>query len=113
MTQLVQQLYHMLERLHELFLPGVASVNMYYDADDDAIAFNQDNQLWYNADADHVYDASQQGFRLWYLTGTSLSVTSWLTSSAKSMMRCSVHILRRLLCNRAHYDISYVQEVSY
>lgn len=66
----VQRLYALLERLHELILPGVAAVNMYYDADDGLLAFNQQNKLRYNAHADHVYDEAPQGLRLfnWYIT---------------------------------------------
>lgn len=64
MSQEAQKSYELLERLHELFLPGVAPVNMYYDADDGCIAFNQGNKLWYNAHADHAYDQSPQGVRL-------------------------------------------------
>ena len=69
-TKAVQELYYLLERLHALFLPGVPSVNMYYDADDGIIAFNMGNKLWYNAHADHRFDKSQQSFRLcdWYIT---------------------------------------------
>ena len=65
-----QELYWLLEQLHELFLPGVASVHMYYDASDGIIGFNQDNKLWYNAFADHVYDHCSEGLRWfnWYLT---------------------------------------------
>ena len=65
-----QKLYCLLEQLHELFLPGVASVHMYYDANDGIIAFNQDNKLWYNAFSDHVYDHCSEGLRWfnWYLT---------------------------------------------
>ena len=65
-----QQLYNLLERLHVLFEPGLASVNLYYDADDGFIAFNQGNKLWYNAHADHTYEQSPQGVRLfdWYIT---------------------------------------------
>ena len=66
----MQHLYELLERLHELILPGVASVNLYYDADDGCIAFNRGNKLWYNAHADRAYDQSPQGVRLfnWYIT---------------------------------------------
>lgn len=68
----VQGLYNLLEQLHELFLPGVASVNIYYDANDGYIAFNQGNKLWYNAFADRVYHSDQcsKGLRWfnWYLT---------------------------------------------
>ena len=65
-----QHLYELLERLHELIQPGVASVNMYYDADDGCIAFNRGNMLCYNAYADHLYEQSPQGVRLfnWYIT---------------------------------------------
>lgn len=51
-------------------LPGVTPVNRYYDADDECIAFNRGNKLWYNAYADKVYDQSPQGVRLfnWYIT---------------------------------------------
>ena len=65
-----QELYVLLELLHQLILPGVAAVNMYYDADDGIIAFNQNNKLWYNAHADRVYDQAPQGLRVlnWYIT---------------------------------------------
>ncbi len=65
-----QELYYLLERLHELVLPGVAPVNLYYDADDTCIAFNQGNKLWYNAHADHAYERTPPGLRLfnWYIT---------------------------------------------
>ena len=65
-----QRLYELLERLHELIQPGVAPVNLYYDANDGCIAFNRGNMLWYNAYADHVYEQSPQGVRLfnWYIT---------------------------------------------
>ena len=64
------RLYELLECLHDLILPGVAPVNLYYDANDGCIAFNRGNKLWYNAHADHVYDQSPQGVRLfnWYIT---------------------------------------------
>lgn len=69
-SEAAKQLYHLLERLHELILPNVASVNLYYDADDGCIAFNRNNVLWYNAYADRAYDGSPQGVRLfnWYIT---------------------------------------------
>ena len=51
----VQHLYHLLERLHELFLPGVAPVNLYYEAADGCIAFNRGNKLWYNAQKSSLY----------------------------------------------------------
>lgn len=67
-----QDLYQLLERLHELIQPGLAPVNMYYDPDDGCIAINQGNKLWYNAHADHVYagDPELQGIRYvnWYIT---------------------------------------------
>ena len=66
----VQRLYWLLESLHELIGPGVAAVNLYYDANDGCIAFNWRNKLWYNAHADHAYAKSPQGVRLfnWYIT---------------------------------------------
>lgn len=65
-----QELYKLLEQLHELFLPGVAAVNLYYDADDGIIAFNQNNKLWYNAHADEAYRHVAKNLRYfhWYLT---------------------------------------------
>lgn len=69
-SSLAQNLYHLLERLHELIEPGMAAVNLYYDADDGCIAFNKGNKLWYNAYADGVYSQASQSFRLfnWYIT---------------------------------------------
>lgn len=66
----VQGLYWLLQRLHELIKPDVAPVNLYCDADDECIAFNQGNKLWYNAHADHVDAKSPPGVRLfnWYVT---------------------------------------------
>lgn len=66
----VQQLYCLLERIHELIQPGLAPVHLYYDADDACIAFNKGNQLWYNAFADEVYSQPAQSVRHfdWYVT---------------------------------------------
>ena len=65
-----QQLYHLLQRLHQLIKPGLASVNLYYDSGDGCIAFNKGNRLWYNAFADEKYDEGSQSVRMfdWYVT---------------------------------------------
>ena len=71
-----QQLYHLLELLRQLMFerdfPGVAPVNLYYDANDGCIAFNKGNELWYNAHAyaDRVCEQSPLSIRLfnWYIT---------------------------------------------
>ena len=65
-----QDLYRLLEGVHELIMPHVAAVNLYYDGNDGCIAFNKGNQLWYNAYADNVYSGAPQSLRMfdWYVT---------------------------------------------
>lgn len=111
MSVAVQQLYHLLERLHELFLPGVAPVNLYYDANDGCIAFNRGNKLWYNAHADHAYGQSQ-GVRLfnWYITVCHELAHNFRREHDEVFSDYLAHIALQhskafyLLCDR--YDIS-------
>ena len=71
-TTSAQELYLLLESIHELIRPDLASVHLYYDADDGCIAFNKGNQLWYNAFADEMYTQSLSSQRVrwfnWYVT---------------------------------------------
>ena len=108
-----QQLYHLLERVHELIQPGMAAVNLYYDADDGCIAFNKGNQLWYNAFADDVNNEAPQSLRVfnWYITVCHELAHNFCSEHDEIFSDYLAHVVMQYsrgfydLCRRYHIDI--------